>query len=202
MQKWYPKSDQNGLQKGPPKWAKITKMGSKSHSKTVFKKNIEKWPFSAPLNVAKVCKGQQNRWFSCSGLGSLWGLFLGSFWEPKWRPKAWKSGSQKSFKNRSKKWSIFDRFWGPCGVPNGARKVQIRAPKSDLASSRVLRGSRGRFGTYVWSFWDLFWDDFCLIFWLIAVLVLMYLKRLLWRFALFFLSFLICFCDGLVPSCQ
>ena len=82
-------------------------------------------------------------------LGSLWGLFLGSFWKPKWRPKAWKSGSQKSFKNRSKKWSIFDRFWGPFGVPNGARKVQIRAPKSDLASSRVLGGLQG-------SIWHLF----------------------------------------------
>ena len=26
---------------------------------------------------------------------------------------------------------------GPFGVPNGARKVQIRGPKSDLRSSRV-----------------------------------------------------------------
>ena len=38
--------------------------------------------------------------------------------------------------------------------------MQIRVPKSDLASSRVLGGSRGRFGTYVWSFWELFLDDF------------------------------------------
>ena len=134
--------------------------------------------------------------------GPLLGLILEVFLETKWRPKAWKSGSQKSFKNMSKKWSIFDRFWGPFGVPNGARKVQIRAPKSDLASSRVLRGSRGRFGTYVWSFVDLIWDDFGVHFWLIAVLVVRYLKRVLWHFALFHLSFQICFCDGLVPSCS
>ena len=82
-------------------------------------------------------------------VGSLSGLILGVFWEPKWRPRASKRGSQKSSKNRSKKWSIFDRFWGPFGVPNGARKVQIRAPKSDLASSRVLGGLQG-------SIWHLF----------------------------------------------
>ena len=81
--------------------------------------------------------------------GSLLGFILEVFLEPKWRPKAWKSGSQKSSKNMSKSWSIFDRFWGPFGVPNGARKVQIRTPNSDLASSRVLRGSRG-------SIWHLF----------------------------------------------
>ena len=49
----------------------------------------------------------------------------------------------------SKKCSILDRFWGPFGLPNGARKVQIRAPKSDLASSRVLGGLQG-------SIWYLF----------------------------------------------
>ena len=54
MQKWYPKSHQNCLQKGPQKWAKIIKMGSKSHPKMGFRKNIEKWWFSAPLNVAQV----------------------------------------------------------------------------------------------------------------------------------------------------
>ena len=57
---------------------------------------------------------------------------------------------------KDKNTTFFDRFWGPVGVPNGARKVRIRAPKSDLASSRVLMGSRGRFGTYFLSFWDLF----------------------------------------------
>ena len=31
----------------------------------------------------------------------------------------------------------FDQFWGPIGVQNGVRKVQIRGPKSDLRSSRV-----------------------------------------------------------------
>jgi len=104
--------------------------------------------FHDPGMWLKCSKRLQNRWFWCLGFGPLLGLILEVFWEPKWRPRASKSGSQKSFKNMSKKWSIFDQFWGPFGVPNGARKVQIRAPKSDLASSRVLRGSRGRFGTY------------------------------------------------------
>ena len=59
---------------------------------------------------------------------------MGLFLEPKWRLRATKSGSPKSLKNRSKQILIFDHCWGPIGVPNGARKVQIRAPKSDLAS--------------------------------------------------------------------
>ena len=81
--------------------------------------------------------------------GPLLGLILDVFWEPKWMPKASKRGSQKSSKNRSKKSSIFDQFGGPFGVPNGDRKAQIRAPKSDLASSRVLGGLQG-------SIWHLF----------------------------------------------
>ena len=193
MQTWYPKSDQNGLQKGPQKWSKITKMGSKSHPKMGFQKNIEKmmiFSTSTPLWIELWLQRELDFHFLIRCVfGILLGLILEVFWEAKWRPRAWKSGSQKSFKNMSKKWLIFDRFWGPFGVPNGARKVQIRVPKSDLASSRVLGGSRGRFGTYVWSFWDLFWNDFGVHFWLIAVLVLMYLKRFLWRFALFLLSF-------------
>ena len=75
--------------------------------------------------------------------GTLLGLILEVFWGPKWRPQASKRGSQKSCKNMSKKWSMFDHFWVPIGVPNGASKVQIRAPKSDLASSRVLGGLQG-----------------------------------------------------------
>ena len=62
--------------------------------------------------------------------------------------KSIKKRFSKVSQNYDKKCSIFDRFWGPFGVPHGARKVEIRIPKSDLASSRVLRGSRGRFGTY------------------------------------------------------
>ena len=44
---------------------------------------------------------------------------------------------------------LFDQFWGPIGVQRGARKVQIRGPKSDLHSSRVPGALRG-------SIWDLF----------------------------------------------
>ena len=69
-------------------------------------------------------------------------------------PKASKRGSQKSSKNRSKKILIFDQFGGPFGVPNGARKAQIRAPKSDLASSRVLGGAPG---VYFAPIFDHFW---------------------------------------------
>ena len=149
-----------GFQKGPQKWAQIVKMSSKRLLKRGFQKNSKQCPFPAPLNVPKVCKGHQNRWFLCSGLRSLGGLFLGSFWEPKWRPKAWKSGSQKSFKNRSRKWSIFDRFWGPFGVPNGARKVQIRVHKgllSQVGSPGGPRGSPGvDFGRIFVDFWKLF----------------------------------------------
>ena len=41
MQKWYPKSDEHGLQKGPKKKAQITKLGSKIHPRIGFQKNIE-----------------------------------------------------------------------------------------------------------------------------------------------------------------
>ena len=93
------------------------------------------------------------------------GLILEVFWEPKWKPKAWKSGSQKSFKNMSKKWSIFDRFWGPIGDPFGARKGEIRGRKTDLYSSRVPGGVQGSIlggflmilGPILWWFWHGFW---------------------------------------------
>ena len=141
-----------------------SKRGSKRVSKKGSQKNTKNDDFQDPCMWLKYSKYMQNRWFSCSGLGSLWGLILGSFWEPKWRPKAWKSGSKKSFKNRSKKWSIFGRFWGPIGDPFGARKGEIRGLKSDLCSSRVPGGVQGsiliRFlmilGPILWWFWMYF----------------------------------------------
>ena len=174
MQKWYPTSDQHGLQKGPRKWAKITKMASKSHPKTVFKKNIDKLQFPAPLNVAKVCKGQQNWWFLCSGLGSLLGLILEVFWEPKWRPKP----SKRHFKKTSKKWCPKWPQTGPKGGPKMEPKsskmrswkhlVSRVAPKwpPDPLQDRFWRGFGTILGpcssvflTYVWWFWYTFFSS-------------------------------------------
>ena len=131
-------------------------MSSKSAPKRGFQKNTEQimiFSTPTPLWIELWLQRELDFHFLIRCVfGTLLGLILEVFWEAKWRPRASKRGSQKSFKNMSKTLSIFDRFWGPFGVPNGARKVQIRAPKSDLASSMVLRGSRGRFGTYFWSF--------------------------------------------------
>ena len=81
--------------------------------------------------------------------GPLLGLILEVFWEPKWRPRASKRGSQKSLKIMMKKWSIFDRFWGPFGVQNGAQNRS----KIDHFSSRCSRGSQG-------SILEGFWTNF------------------------------------------
>ena len=80
---------------------------------------------------------------------SLLGLILEVFWEPKWRPRASKRGSQKSLKIRSNKCSFFDQFWGPFGVQNGAQ----HGLKTDLGSSRGSRGSQG-------SILEGFWTNF------------------------------------------
>ena len=48
MQKRYPTSDQNGVQKGPQKRSKITKMRSWSPPKTGMPKSIPKWPPKCP----------------------------------------------------------------------------------------------------------------------------------------------------------
>ena len=105
------------------------------------------------------------------------------FWEPEWKPRSRKNGSQKSLRNSSKELLIFDQFWGPIGVQNGFRKAQIRGPKSDLRSSRVPGALRGLMldgfliisGAMFRLFSEGFWtsqDDMLLI-------LLMSLKRLL-----------------------
>ena len=94
-------------------------------------------------------------------VGPLLGPILEVFWEPKWRPRASKRGSQKSLKIMTKKWSIFDRFWGPFGVQHGAQNRQ----KIDHFSSRGSRGSQGsilegfwtNFGTILGWFFEGFW---------------------------------------------
>ena len=156
MQKWYLKSERNGLQKGPQKWAKITKMGSKSHLKKELQKSIEKWPFSAPLNVAKVCKCRQNQWFSCFGFDPLLGLILEVFWEPKWRPKPSKRHFKKTSKKYCPKWPQTDPKGGPKMEPklskmkSWKRLVSRVAPKwpPEPLQDRFWRG----FGTILKPF--------------------------------------------------
>ena len=111
-----------GSQRVPKRVQNRWKRGLEKVSKNGSQKSTKNDDCQDPWMWLKYSKYKRNRWFSCSGLGSLWGLFLGSFWEPKWTPKAWKSGSKKSFKNRSKKWSIFCRFWGPFWDPKWSPK--------------------------------------------------------------------------------
>ena len=153
MQKWYPKSDENGLQKGSQKWAKIIKMGSKNHPKMGFQKNIEKimiFSTPTPLWIELWLQRELDFHFLIRCVfGTLLGPFLEVFWEAKWRPRASKRGSQKSLKIMMKIWSIVDRFWGPFGVQNGA---QNRSKIDHFWS----RGSRGSQGSILEGFWTNF----------------------------------------------
>ena len=167
MQNWYPTSDENGLQKGPQKWAKILKMGSKSLLKRWFQKSIKTWWFSAPLNVAKVCKSHQNRWLLCSGLGSLLGLILEVFWEPKWRPRPSKSPFKKTSKKLCPTWSQTGPEGGPKMEPKSSKMRSWKHLVSRVAPKRPPDPFRIDFGEVLRPFWyhfrQCFWhmfDDF------------------------------------------
>ena len=142
-------------------------MGSPCPPKTGFQKTIEKmmiFSTPTPLWIELWLQRELDFHFLIRCVfGTLLGLLLEVFWESKWRPRASKRGSQKSLKIMTNKHSFFDRLWGPFWVPNGARKVQIRGPKSDLGSSRVpgsLQGSIWHLflmivGTILVCFWSL-----------------------------------------------
>ena len=70
--------------------------------------------------------------------------FWGRFGSPNGGQKRQKVVPKSLSKTGLKNDRFFIDFGVPFGVPSGARKVQIRGPKSDLRSSRVpgaLRGS-------------------------------------------------------------
>ena len=100
MQKWYPKSDQNGLQKGPQKKTKIVKMGSQSALKRGFQKNIENmiiFSTPTPLWIELSCGRELDfhLLIRCV-VGTLLALILEVFWELKWRPRPSKSHLKKN----------------------------------------------------------------------------------------------------------
>ena len=146
--------------KGSPKGSKIDeKEVSKRYLKKGPKKASKMMIFWTPQCGSSVVNNS-NIVFFCFHFCTLLGHISGSFLEPKWRSKAWKSGSQKSFKNMSKKWSIFDRFWGPFGVQNGTQNRSKIGHFSSRGSWGSQRFSRSRFWEDFLWFFGLFWSDF------------------------------------------
>ena len=151
MQKRYPNSDQNGLQKGPQKWATISNMGSKRHPKMGFQKNIKKCWFSGPSNVAHVlqitAKSMKFKFWCWPPFGSHFGGVLGAQMEA----KASKKVFQKNIKKRCPTWAKT----GPqMGSQSGAKIV-----KNDVLGSPLHKGgsqvaSRPPPSSILDRFWD------------------------------------------------
>ena len=153
MQKWFPKSDQNGLQKGPQKWAKITKMGSKSHPKTVFKKKSKNYDFQHPQMWLKCCKYKQKQWISAFVVDPLLGLILEVFWEPKWRLRPSKSHLKKNIKEMMPKMTP---KWSQRGSQNGAKIVKNEVLEASCFKGGSQEASRPPLGSILERCWDHF----------------------------------------------
>ena len=124
MQKWFSKSDQTGLQKGPEKWAKVTNMASKSALKTGFQKNIETMMiFITPhLWIELWLQRELDFHFLIRCVfGTLLGLILEMLWDAKWRPRP----SKNHFKKTSKTWC---QTWAQTG-PKGGPKMEPKSSK-------------------------------------------------------------------------
>ena len=128
MQKWYPKSDQNGLQKGPKKVSQITKMSSKSHPKSGLNKSIKKQWFSAPPHPSGSSSG-----CSESSIFTFWSdVSLAPFWVSFWRCFGSPNGGQGHQKAISKKQQ---QKWCPKWSQTGPKGGPEMEPKSSKMMS-------------------------------------------------------------------
>ena len=149
MEKWYPKSDENGIQKGLQKWAKITKMCSQNHPKTGFQKNIEKMRiFSTPrpLWIELSFRRELDFHFLIRCVfGTLLELILEVFWEAKWRPKPSKSRLKKTPKKRCPKWPKHGPKGGPKMEPKSSKMRSWKHLVSKMAPKRPPDPLQDRF---------------------------------------------------------
>ena len=124
----YSKSDQNGLQKGSQKWAKINKMGSKRHPKMGFQKSSEKNMIFSTLecgsSVLNNCK-----------IDDFQVLILTPFWVSFWRCFGSPNGGQGHQKATSKKHQTNDAQNEPKLVPKGVPNWSQNHQKWGLGST-------------------------------------------------------------------
>ena len=138
-------------------------MGSKSHLKRGFQKNIEKmmiFSTPTPLWIELWLQRELDFHFLIRCVfGTLLGLILEVFWEAKWRPRPSKSHFKKTSKN--------DTQNEPKLVPKGAQNGPKTAQNEVLEASCFKAGSQGAsrhhqdhfwrgFGTTLGSFFALF----------------------------------------------
>ena len=156
MQKWYPKSDQNCLQKGPksepkpPKWVPkaIPKEGSKKASKKII--------FSIPECGQSVVNRNK--------IEEIQPLVLAPFWVSFWRCFGSPNGGQGHQKAPSKTHLKNDAQNDPKVVPKGVPKWSQNHQKWGLGStlfqgwlpSGLQTPSRIDFGEVLGPCWDHF----------------------------------------------
>ena len=154
MQKWYPKSDQNGLQKGPQKRAKITKMGSKSATKRGFQQNMKKSWFSTPPHPSGSSSG-----CSESSIFTFWSdVSLAPFWLSFWRCFGSPNGGQGHQKATSRKHQKMvpkmSPTWSQRGSQNGAKIVKNEVLEAPCFKGGSQVASRAPPGLILERFWD------------------------------------------------
>ena len=152
MQKWYPTSDQNGLQKGPnsepksPKWVPkaIPKWGSKKQQKMMIFSTLECG--SCIVNNNKIDEIQV--------------LVLAPFWVSFWRCFGSPNGGQGHQKATSKKHQKNDAQNDPKLVPKGSQNG-AKIIKNEVLEAPCFKGgsqvaSRPPPGSILERFWDHF----------------------------------------------
>ena len=152
MQKWHAKSDENGLQKGPQKWAKIIKMGSKSHSKTVFKKTSNNYNFQHPWMWPKCVRVTKINDFRVLVLGPFWV----SFWECFGSPNGGQNLQKVTSKKHKKMMPKMTSNWSQRGSQNGAKIIKNEVLEAPCFKGGSQVASRPPPGSILERFWDHF----------------------------------------------
>ena len=157
MQKWYPKSHQNGLQKGPQKRTKTTKMGSKSHPKMGFQQKHRTIMIFSTLNCGSCI-------INNSKIDDFHVLILTPFWVSFWRCFGSPNGGQGHQKATSKKtlqnYTRNEPKLVPKGVPQWSQNRQKWGLRSTLSEGGLPSGlqspSRIDFGEVLGPFSSVF----------------------------------------------
>ena len=145
----------------PKKWRKLSPKGTpkvsqnhqnglqKPSQKRVPKKHRKNDDFQHPHTPLDRALAAARARFSLFDKMCLWhpfGSHFGGVLGGQMEAKSIKKRFSKVSQNYYEKWSIFDRFWGPFGVENGA---QNRSKINHFSS----RGSRGSQGSILEGFW-------------------------------------------------
>ena len=143
MQKWYPKSDEHGLQQGPQKRAKITKMGSQSPLQNrVPKKHQKMIIFSTPECGQSVVNRSKIDEFQLLVLTPAWV----SFWRCFGSPNGGQGHQKATSKNIQKMMPNMTPNWSQMGSQNGAQIVKnevLEAPCFKGGSQEASRALPG-----------------------------------------------------------